>query len=188
MDAQSLLKLNELYPPIKDAALLTIREIERITGRVFRVTHGLRDFELQSRLYAQGRTTSGPDVSPERPLGRTVTDAEPGFSRHNYGLAFDVALVGLDPYGDKLPTDERERLWEAFARAGEANGLHAGRRFPKVDSAHMEGRPGRVPTYELRWLFAHGGMVKVWTRLDALRGVPIGHDWNDAMRKKLSLA
>lgn len=48
-----------------------------------RVVQGARSFEEQKRLYAQGRTTKGPKV----------TKAPPGFSFHEYFLAFDYAML-----------------------------------------------------------------------------------------------
>lgn len=47
------------------------------------ITSTLRDEESQAALYAQGRT---------RP-GHRVTNAAPGFSFHNYGLAFDFCPI-----------------------------------------------------------------------------------------------
>jgi hypothetical protein len=41
-----------------------------------KVVQGLRTVAQQQELYAQGRTKPGPDVSPARPLGRTVTNCD----------------------------------------------------------------------------------------------------------------
>jgi hypothetical protein len=120
-------------------------------------------------------------------MGRTVTNAEPGYSRHQYGLALDACFAGTDPYLEKLPAVESKAAWEAYARAGERVGLFAGLRFGAVDSPHLEMRYARVPLHELRWLFSTGGLVKVWLRLDAFRGVPPGSGWNDAVRKGINL-
>jgi peptidoglycan L-alanyl-D-glutamate endopeptidase CwlK len=48
------------------------------------VVQALRTKEQQDALYAQGRTAPG----------RVVTDARPGFSWHNFGRAYDVAIAG----------------------------------------------------------------------------------------------
>jgi peptidoglycan LD-endopeptidase CwlK len=50
------------------------------------VTHGLRTFDEQNDLYAQGRTKPG----------KIVTNAKGGQSIHNYGLAFDFAVFNDD--------------------------------------------------------------------------------------------
>ncbi len=51
-----------------------------------RIVQGIRTFGYQDELYAQGRTKEG----------LIVTDAEGGESWHNYGLAFDFALLHKD--------------------------------------------------------------------------------------------
>jgi peptidoglycan L-alanyl-D-glutamate endopeptidase CwlK len=52
------------------------------------ITSTLRDHECQAMLYAQGRTAPG----------KKVTNAKPGESFHNYGVAFDfVPLVHGKP-------------------------------------------------------------------------------------------
>jgi peptidoglycan LD-endopeptidase CwlK len=52
-----------------------------------------RDNECQAMLYAQGRSTPG----------NRVTNAKPGESFHNYGVAFDfVPLVGGKPQWEDL--------------------------------------------------------------------------------------
>lgn len=55
-----------------------------LTGRSkVKVVSGFRSHEEQAKLYAKGRTAPGPKV----------TNAKPGYSMHNYGLAFDICLV-----------------------------------------------------------------------------------------------
>jgi peptidoglycan L-alanyl-D-glutamate endopeptidase CwlK len=48
-----------------------------------RFTHTYRSIEEQNALYAQGRTIKG----------NIVTNAKGGESYHNYGLAFDIAIL-----------------------------------------------------------------------------------------------
>ncbi|MGX9134519.1 M15 family metallopeptidase [Rummeliibacillus sp. JY-2-4R] len=47
------------------------------------IIEGIRSFEKQNELYQQGRTTKG----------NIVTNTKAGESFHNYGLAFDYALL-----------------------------------------------------------------------------------------------
>lgn len=54
----------------------------KFSGWEFFITDGFRSFEEQTKLYAQGRTTSG----------KIVTNAKAGQSAHNYGLAVDCAF------------------------------------------------------------------------------------------------
>jgi peptidoglycan L-alanyl-D-glutamate endopeptidase CwlK len=63
----------------------------------------------QAALYAQGRTTPG----------RIVTNAKPGQSAHNYGLAIDIVpLVNGKPdwTGD-------DAVWQQVGKLGMAAGL-----------------------------------------------------------------
>jgi len=63
------------------------------------MTEGFRPRRRQAYLYALGRTIVNLDSATDKlPLGRTVTNAKPGQSRHQGGQAFDVALRGPAPY------------------------------------------------------------------------------------------
>ncbi|MGQ0794441.1 MAG: M15 family metallopeptidase [Deltaproteobacteria bacterium] len=72
-------KLEDLHPVVaeKARALLALAEAE---GIELLITSALRTFEEQAALYAIGRTKPG----------KRVTNAKPGQSWHNFGLAFDV--------------------------------------------------------------------------------------------------
>lgn len=75
--------LDRLYPPFLDRVLAVLAACEK-QGSVYVALHGWRSRTEQAALYFQGRTRSGP----------IVTDARPGWSAHNYGIAVDVALDG----------------------------------------------------------------------------------------------
>lgn len=92
------------------------------------VTSGLRDSAKQAALYAQGRTAPGP----------IVTNAPPGHSAHEHGLAIDVALQL--PAGLSWDTNDPAwpRLWAAVKAS---QGLHSGHDFPPVapaDDDHIQ--------------------------------------------------
>lgn len=79
-----------LWPPMSEAVryLLAWCAYYKLEGSI---VSGLRSNQQQATLYAQGRT---PDeirrqVSKQG-SGGSVTDAPPGTSAHNYGLAIDV--------------------------------------------------------------------------------------------------
>lgn len=59
-------------------------------GLRLRFTHTLRSFSEQEDLYALGRTKL---VDKKGKKALKVTNAAPGESMHNYGLAFDIALL-----------------------------------------------------------------------------------------------
>jgi len=74
-----------LHPAIRPATTRAIQAASAaLTGRSQPIiTFGLRTFEEQQAIYDQGRTKPG----------QIVTNAKPGQSYHNYGLAIDVALL-----------------------------------------------------------------------------------------------
>lgn len=80
-------------------------------GHAIRVTHTLRTMDEQAHLYAQGRTLPG----------KRVTNAKPGQSAHNYGMAFDICFIGKYPY----PPEDDPR-WLQLGLFGESLGLSWG--------------------------------------------------------------
>jgi len=123
--------IRELDPILwTKATELVTRAYER--GIPVIVASGLRSREAQRALYEQGRTTPG----------AIVTNIRPGRSKHESGLAFDVAP--LDPnaaggMGEVLvpwPTDML--LWTTLGLIGESLGLRWGGRFKPRDFPHFE--------------------------------------------------
>lgn len=85
MDNITLQRIEKLHPLVKDETKKIIEECDKaLTGKAkVRITQGLRTFDEQAKLYAQGRTTSG----------KKVTNAKAGQSIHNYGLAIDICML-----------------------------------------------------------------------------------------------
>ena len=75
------------------------------------ITQTLRSSSEQDELYAQGRTKPG----------KIVTNAKGGYSMHNYGLAFDIAIKknGAIVWDD-------EALYSKAGKIGESIGLEWG--------------------------------------------------------------
>ena len=93
-------RIELLHPNIREEVRRLIVEAESnlVPSRAVRIVQGLRTFEEQAALYAQGRTKPGP----------IVTNAVAGSSYHQYGLAIDFAiLVDKDGNGvyDELSWD-----------------------------------------------------------------------------------
>lgn len=88
MDKITLAKIELLHPKVREEARTIYDECcAALTGNyTLRFTHTLRTFREQAALYAQGRTAPGPKV----------TNAKPGYSYHNYGLAIDIVLIAKD--------------------------------------------------------------------------------------------
>lgn len=144
-----------------------------------RVTCTRRTLYVQARLYRQGRTIEeieakekelsdmwgrhdlakilisvGPQMNPN-----VVTNAGPGQSLHNYGLAFDVVpMVNGDPnWDDKSPAGIAR--WEKLGSLGESLGLEWGGRWHHPDRPHFQVSGGI-------WR----DLIKTWQWNDSQRG------------------
>lgn len=78
-------KLVGVHPLVATKARQLIERAYREGINVI-ITQGLRTVEEQNELYAQGRTKPG----------KIVTNAKGGYSYHNFGLAFDFAILKDD--------------------------------------------------------------------------------------------
>lgn len=70
--------------PAFASCVLRVVEAAALNGLRFAAFQGLRSWEQQAALYAQGRTAPG----------KIVTNARPGESWHNFGLAADLVEDG----------------------------------------------------------------------------------------------
>ena len=96
MDKLSLQRIKLLHPDVVAKAEKVLEAMTAaLTGRAtVRFTYTLRTFKEQQDLYNLGRTVVNPDgKSKSKPMGNIVTNAKAGQSIHNYGLAFDIALI-----------------------------------------------------------------------------------------------
>lgn len=84
-DLKTLERIKLLHPKLREEVAEIYDEISRaLSGRsICRFAYTLRTFSEQADLYAKGRTKPGPKV----------TNAGPGLSYHNYGLALDIVLL-----------------------------------------------------------------------------------------------
>lgn len=95
MDKHSLIQIKTLHPYIQNEVFKAVEFINKniLTSKTkVRIEEGFRSFERQSFIFAKGRAAAG----------KIVTNADAGFSFHNYGLAFDICLI----------TDEVKLNWE----------------------------------------------------------------------------
>jgi len=76
-------RISNLDPRVQQPATNFINNTESQLGIQLRVTDGYRTIEEQAKIYASGRTESGP----------ILTKSKPGLSYHNYGRAIDVTVV-----------------------------------------------------------------------------------------------
>lgn len=121
------LDLDKLYLPFLQRALEALSACEK-RGSVYIATLGFRTFAQQAAIYFQGRTKPGP----------RVTNAPPGASAHNYGIAVDVVL-DADPKTEKLDPDWNGDHYGVLAEEGRKVGLQVG--VPSVaggDKGHIQ--------------------------------------------------
>lgn len=123
-------KLDGLHPELRAKAEALIK-ICAAAHLPIVITQGMRTMEQQAALYAQGRTKPGP----------IVTNAKPGRSYHNYGLAFDFAVVkdGKPSWDDKVNVNENDTPdYVEVGEIGEQLGLEWGGRWKFRDLPHFQ--------------------------------------------------
>lgn len=142
MDQPTLNKIALLHPKVRAEVehIYKAQIVPILSGRAFcRFTHTLRTFQEQADLYAQGRTKLY-DAAGRR-LGK-VTNAKPGFSFHNYGLAIDIVLVVGSAAKWDIVTDydgDRKADWMEVVSIFKANGWTWGGDFRSFkDYPHFE--------------------------------------------------
>ena len=151
-------KITDMHPFLQVLCLKHM-QMAADAGVPFIVTQTLRTQEEQQFLFAKGRTAPGEPCyhngirvpvgsCQQHPLGVTVTKAEPGNSYHEYGLAYDVALV--DKTTGKPHWKEAEDAnfntrgdFTDIGEIGEQIGLEWGGRWTRFpDMPHFQYRGG----------------------------------------------
>lgn len=101
IDERSAKYLETLLPEVKDAFVAFIidaKELVAKEGLDYKIICGTRSWDQQAALYAKGRTAPGPKV----------TNAKPGSSMHNFGLAIDCGVFKGKVYmDDSTPADKK---------------------------------------------------------------------------------
>ena len=125
-DARSEKNIATLVPPAQAKAREWLTRC-RAEGINVKVICGLRTYAEQAELYAKGRTAPGPKV----------TNARPGYSWHNFGVAWD--FVVFDTNGQPLWDSP---LMDRCGVIGEGLGLEWGGRWKAVDKPHLQLKTG----------------------------------------------
>lgn len=129
---------------VDDEFWIDVKTLLRNLPDTWRIYYVCRTCQEQARLYAQGRTTPG-DI---------VTDAKPGQTPHEFGLAVDVVLIvdGQEVWDYRHPA--WNRLWAAVLASPT---LHSGHNFPPkfIDNDHIQ---------SLKWYAKRAELIKsgVW--------------------------
>ena len=153
MDAVSEARLSEVHPMLAQR-VRSMTEMLAGENITIRVVQSLRSWAEQAALYAEGRTT------PES----IVTNAQPGHSYHNFGLAVDVAPfdMGIPDWNGNHPA------WRRIVAVGESVGLVSGstwRTFPDWPHFQWTSQYPISPNDEVRQLFTITGIQSVWDSL-----------------------
>lgn len=163
--------IQSIYPGLHEPARGLIDLVFKRTGKRIQYIQGLRTMEYQLEIYRQGRKRL-PDgswviIDPHK----IVTNAPPGKSWHNFGLALDAAQVGLDPFFEKLKQSERDQFWEKYGFFAKSIGFEWGIKLQNgsTDFGHIEMTFG-MTLVEAMQAFQVAGVSSVWQRLDKIRG------------------
>jgi len=123
IDPRSQKNIATLHPEVARLATLLLEKCQEM-GICAKVISGLRTYEEQNELYAQGRTKPG----------QIVTKAKGGYSIHNFGCAFDIGIFSQD--GKKYHGEHAD--YKRVGALGEALGLEWGGRWKFVDEPHFQ--------------------------------------------------
>ena len=150
--------IEKLYPPFRELLLMTVRNC-RDKGSDYFVLSGLRDWKEQAELYAQGRMKSG----------KIVTNAKPGRSAHNYGVAGD-GCKDAKKNRKGLQPDWKLEEYVVWAKEAEALGLEAGmswKSFKEGPHIQLPVRKHGFGWSKLAKIYKNdGGLEAVWKELD----------------------
>jgi peptidoglycan L-alanyl-D-glutamate endopeptidase CwlK len=125
-----------IHPIVKENALELIKRAYE-ENIYIQITSGYRSMEEQAALYGQGRESyiyNGIEYGdPSKPI---VTNAKPGDSNHNFGLAIDFVLVSED--GNRALWEVNDR-WRRVAEIGKELGFKWGGDWTSFkDNPHLE--------------------------------------------------
>lgn len=114
----------KLNPKAKLYAIKLQDYLKNVLGITILYTYSYRSNDEQANLYASGRTRAG----------RIVTNARPGYSYHNYGLALDFV-----PIVDGKAAWNRIDLFDKIGKVAKAYGFEWGGNFKSpVDKPHIQ--------------------------------------------------
>lgn len=110
---ENLAGLNRKFRAKAEAFLAAAQPVLAKHGVTAEVISGLRSWQQQAALYAQGRTKPGP----------IVTKARPGSSFHNYGLAIDLGLFAGGRYLDSAAPSRAATIYKELGALAATLGI-----------------------------------------------------------------
>ena len=115
-------------------------------GYEYKAISGDRAWEEQAKIYAQGRTAPG----------KIVTNAKPGYSNHNYGIAVDMGVFKDGKYLDGSKPSEAEAFHRKAAQIAEKYNIEWGGSWKSFkDYPHFEYKTGKTIS-QLRQIVLEG--------------------------------
>jgi peptidoglycan L-alanyl-D-glutamate endopeptidase CwlK len=143
---ENLSGLNKKFRAQAEQFLSASQLIAERHGITIEVISGLRTYTQQAALYAQGRTKPG----------RIVTNARPGSSWHNYGLAIDLGLFAGGRYLDEAAPKRAAQIYRELGTLAADIGLEwAGNWKTFPEGPHFQNRYGMTITQAKEKLIAH---------------------------------
>lgn len=137
-------RIDTLEPQMKDKVAILLARAFVATGVKWTVTDARRTMAQQAAIYAQGRTAPG----------KVVSNAKPGSSAHNYGLAADLAPLKKD---GSIWWEAPRKIWQAMADEAVKLGLTSGFYFKTIfDAPHVED-----PAWKRQQALWKAGEIKV---------------------------
>lgn len=132
MDFRSQKNLDTLHDSVKQPFLRFISECQVLageTGLEYKVICGTRTYEQQSELYELGRSKAG----------KIITNARPGYSFHNFGLAVDCGVFQDGVYLDEKKPKVAEDFHRKASAIARKHGIRWGGDFKNFkDFPHFE--------------------------------------------------
>lgn len=162
-DSKSNDVISKLHPKIRQRAIDFVNDLKN-QNISYRLYSGLRTFDEQAKLYGKGRTEAelisvNVDKKYAQPNEKRVTNARPGTSFHNYGLAFDGVEI-RDGQAQWNSSNE-----QTIVSTGKKYGFFWGGDFKSfIDKPHFEDQQyGNIQTllslYNSNQLDANGYLI-----------------------------
>lgn len=113
---RSVNRLGNVHPSLKEYTIELITRCYR-EGILVQISSGFRSNEDQANIYGQGRPSYIWNGRKYGSKGSIVSNAQPGTSVHNYGLAIDYFLVSDDGNKSLWTVNDKWRRVAAIAKS-----------------------------------------------------------------------
>src|SRR5258708_4771223 len=147
MDSKTQALLQDIHPTLASQFYELDARFRQATADSLEIEQGVRSWASQAAIYAKGRTAKS-DVScvhdgvrrlvgtcEEHPLGATVTNAQAGYSQHEFGLAIDACPQSLLMVSNWAPADHK---WAVMVDIAGTLGFVCGACWHHPDIPHLQ--------------------------------------------------